>query len=191
MLLSSFGSAKAPPTKPDSVVVCETLMGELEGQMKELERLRTVKESEEKRRKNEADYSWLMNTPRKNVYRLSPVDRLVLEELSSQVRPEDSGHVIKQFRTIVETHMLDLSEIPKVFRCVIERYLSESTGTAKDDTGLKWVTRSLSDFGTTLRTIRSHSSSKVYPVASTSAEDCDNRRTQSMPEFISMRNLPV
>lgn len=198
MLLSNFGSrlqaTNVPPSKPDSVIVCETLMNELESQMKEIERLQAEKDQEEKRRTNTADYSWLMSSPTKNTYHLSPVDRLVLEELSSQVRPDDSGEVITQFRTIIESHStpFELSEVPKIFQCIIERYLAETTENVKDDTTLKWLTRSLSDFGTSIKTIRSHSSSKVYPVASgISDEEGQNRRAQSMPEFISMRTLPV
>lgn len=197
MLLSSFGSKlqtnRTPPSKPDSVIVGETLMNELESQMKECERLQQEKEQEEKRRTNTADYSWLITTPGKKSYHLSAVERLVLEELSSQVRPDDSGEVITQFRTIIESRpTLKVSEIPEVFRCIIERYLAESKETATDDTTLKWVTRSLSDFGSSMKTIRSQSSSKVYPVVNAlAAEEGQNRRAQSLPEFISMRNLPV
>ncbi|XP_031562849.1 uncharacterized protein LOC116298495 [Actinia tenebrosa] len=195
MLLGGFGLKRAdsdvPPSKPDSVLVAETLMNELESQMKIIEDLKAEREREEKRRKNTADYSWLISTPNRHNYQLSPVDRLVLEELSTKVRPEHSGEIISQFRTMLETRSFELSEIPKVFRCLIERYLAETKDLDNSST-LKWLTRSLTDLGSSIKTIRSQSSSKVYPLAvSKSDVDEQTRRVQSMPEFVAMRDLAV
>lgn len=195
MLLGGFGlrrkESEIPPSKPDSVLVAETLMNELESQMKIIEDLQAEREREEKRRKNTADYSWLISTPSRHNYQISPVDRLVLEELATKVRPEDSGEIISQFRTMVESRPFDIPEIPKVFRCIIERYLAETMEMDNSST-LKWLTRSLTDLGSNIKTIRSQSSSKVYPLAvSKSDVDEQTRRVQSMPEFIAMRDLAV
>lgn len=195
MLLGGFGlrrkESDVPPAKPDSVLVAETLMNELECQMKITEDLQAEKERDEKRRKNTADYSWLISTPNRHNYQISPVDRLVLEELATKVRPEDSGEIISQFRTMVESRPFELSEIPKVFRCIIERYLAETMEMDNNST-LKWFTRSLTDLGSSIKTIRSQSSSKVYPLAASKSDvDEQTRRVQSMPEFIAMRDLAV
>ncbi|EDO36221.1 predicted protein [Nematostella vectensis] len=203
MSLSNFGLKKrpteAPYSKPDYILVCETILCELEGQIKSLEDRQQEMEKEEKRKACIADYSWLISSPERKSFQIPPAQRLTLEDLAAKVRPEDSSEILSQFRKVLESQKLVPRDLPQIMQCVIERYLSERKD-SDSDTTMQWISRSVSGIGSSFKTLRSHSSSKVYPgliaseeiiCDSTSDGDDRTKRSKSLPEFVAMKNLPV
>lgn len=180
----------SPPVKAESDVVCEALMEELESQIKDVDRINREVEREKKKMANEADYSWLISTPPKS-FEIPQMERLVLEQLASKVRPQDSGNVISGFRDAVQGIPRDPKELPQVMRCIIEKNLLERSNKSEEtESTLRWITRSMSQ----LRTLTSQSSGRVYPVADIELEDVPRtRRVKSMSDFPRSRelNLPV
>ncbi|XP_022793585.1 uncharacterized protein LOC111332501 [Stylophora pistillata] len=187
--LTSLGlklkSRDSPPAKADSDVVCEALMMELECQIKDIERINREGEREKKRMANIADYSWLISTPQKS-FEIPQMERLALEQLASKVRPEDSGNVISEFRSIIEGIPRDVKEIPQVMRCIIDKHLLETSQDIEEST-FRWLTRSMSQ----LRTLSNHTSGKVYPVTDDLElqERPEPRRVKSMSDFPRSREL--
>ena len=182
---------EVPPTKSDSTLVCEALMMELESQIKEADRLCRQIDKEMKIGRNVADYSWLVAAPSKS-YEIPQMERLALEDLAFRVEAKDSNEIITQFRAFVEGIARQPKELPQIMRSLIERYLADKPVKEGDST-LNWITRSVSQLGGNLRTLKSHSSNKVYPVASTFSEGMihDRRRVKSMSDFNEFRQLPV
>ena len=178
----------SPPVKAESDVVCEALMEELESQIKDVDRINREVEREKKRMANEADYSWLISTPPKS-FEIPQMERLVLEQLASKVRPQDSGNVISEFRDAVQGIPRDTKELPQVMRCIIEKNLLERSNKSEEtESTLRWITRSMSQ----LRTLTSQSSGRVYPVADIELEDVPRtRRVKSMSDFPHSRELTL
>lgn len=81
-------SARSP-----AEMVLETLMMELAGQMREVERQQRERRSAVRKICTGVDYSWLASAPRPT-YDLSPGERLQLEDVCAKIHPSSCGPAI-------------------------------------------------------------------------------------------------
>lgn len=81
-------SARSP-----AEMVLETLMMELAGQLREVERQQRERRSAARKVCTGVDYSWLASTPRP-AYDLSPGERLQLEDVCAKIHPSYCGPAI-------------------------------------------------------------------------------------------------
>ncbi|XP_070559935.1 protein RD3-like [Ptychodera flava] len=182
-LMSWFrGSDCRPPEKSETVVVTESLLLELDTQIRENERIAREKDHEEKIKRSSVDYSWLISTPPKN-FEIPQIQRLEIEELCTKVKPQESGKVITRFREVLERNP-KVQEIPLLFKSVIQQVLQERP---KEESVGEWVlkrTASLTKLKPAIHT-------RVYPFGSGNEDDThsdetemvETRRVMSLPEF--------
>ena len=177
-----------PSPKTDSMHVCESLMSELESQLREAKKRHEELEREQRRKANIADYSWLVSAPRKAPY-MTQFERIELEDLASQVKPGETTQIMAEFRLAIEGNYRRPEELPSLLRSLIIKYIS-GRPEQEDESAMRWLSRSVSSLSASLRTLRSHTSAKVYP-SSVSDEVLDTRRVKSMSDFIPLREMPV
>lgn len=177
-----------PSPKPVSAYICESLMDELESQIREAEKLVNEEEREEKRKARIADYSWLISVPKKAAF-MSQFERIGLEDLASQVKPYETTQIMAEFRSAIEGNHRKPEELPSLLRLIIKKHIADRPE-EEEDSALRWLSRSVSSLSVSLKTLRSHSSARVFPSTDTD-EALDPRRVKSMSDFIPMRELPV
>lgn len=114
-------SSKQPNRRLNSDLVSETLMEELHTRMKEAEYLKREKESQMKKDAGIPDYTWLVsNTPKQ--YKITHMLKIELEDLASQIEPDDTRLIIENFRrTIYEETRVEM--IPESFKAILKRHL--------------------------------------------------------------------
>ncbi|KAI8511298.1 retina development in camera-type eye [Branchiostoma belcheri] len=153
--------------------------------------VRRAGEEEERRRQTKVDYSWLACTSARSRprYQMSQMDRLELETMCSQVRPEESGDVIVRFRDRLYPEMPP-QEIPLVLRAVI-RQVFQRRNPAPDSWARRLRSQSMI-LWTTQSSARVHPSSRESSGEETGIE-MDARRVYSLPDFTakSVAQLPV
>lgn len=81
-------SARSP-----AEMVLDTLMMELAGQLREVERQQRERRSAVRKICTGVDYSWLASTPRPT-YDISPGERLQLEDVCAKIHPSYCGPAI-------------------------------------------------------------------------------------------------
>ncbi|XP_069464619.1 protein RD3 [Ambystoma mexicanum] len=168
-------------------MVIETLMMELNWQLKQAERQQREREKEYRKITTGVDYSWLVSYPRHG-YEISPGERLQLEDSCSKVHPSYCGPVILRFRQLIAEYDPEVQEVASLFRSV----LTEAFEKMKEEEESKklanqWNTRRA--LSLSLTTFKSRS--RIYPFNSdikTISEDVEQsgdraRRVWSMPEF--------
>nr|XP_034369444.1 protein RD3 isoform X1 [Arvicanthis niloticus] len=173
-------SARSP-----AETVLETLMMELAGQLREVERQQRERRSAVRKICTGVDYSWLASTPRPT-YDISPGERLQLEDVCAKIHPSYCGPAILRFRQLLAEREPEVQEVARLFRSVLQEALEKM----KQEEEAHRLTRqwslrprgSLSSFKTRAR---------IAPFASdirTISEDVERdapppQRTWSMPEF--------
>lgn len=172
-----YGDAR-PPEKPESVVIAESLLMELDAQIKEAEERQREKELEERRKTQAVDYSWLITTVPKS-YEMQPVERLELEDLCSKVSPHESGQVITMFRGLLVREP-PIPEIPRILRSVIMQTMQRRP---KEETMTDWVTRRTKSIA------QLRPSSKVMPLLASEDASSLDRRT-SLPAYCTHNQVP-
>ncbi|XP_002737849.1 protein RD3-like [Saccoglossus kowalevskii] len=178
------GADYRPPEKCESIVVAESLLLELDTQMKEIERISREKEQEDKMKNSCVDYTWLISAPSKS-FEMPQIQRLEIEELCSKVKPQESGKVITRFREILLRKPC-VEEIPPLFKAVLQQVLQERP---KEESLGEWVlkrTASLTKLKPSLHT-------RVYPFGGSGSDNestgtdetemTETRRVMSLPEF--------
>lgn len=94
-------------------MVVETLMMELNWQIKQAEKQQHERENEYRKIKTGVDYGWLVSYP-KHAYDISPTERLQLEDMCIKIHPPYCGPVIFRYRESSEgtklMHMLAMVE---------------------------------------------------------------------------------
>ena len=173
-----------PQEKNDALVVQESLLMELDFQIREAERRLKEEEEELKRQKSGVDYSWLVNQPPK-VYEMPQLERLELEEVCAKVKPNESGQVIMMFRGSLSREPPP-HEIPRILRAIIIQILE---GRPKEETMTEWVVKRTAS----LATLRIRPQSKVTPLGPEEFE-LENGRAmaRSNPEFGDrVEDLPI
>ncbi|XP_060079214.1 protein RD3-like [Ylistrum balloti] len=144
-----------PPERNQQSQVSDSLMNELDFQIKELEKLERENDQEKQRRETGVDYSWLISAPTK-YYEIPQLERLELEGLCYQVKPEETGKVLNLFRDALFNEPKP-SELSRIMRACIRQTLEQRP---KEESLAAWVTkRSLSLGSLRIRPI----SSKVSP----------------------------
>ncbi|XP_033744666.1 protein RD3-like [Pecten maximus] len=144
-----------PPERDQQSQVSDSLMNELDFQIKELERLERENDLDKKRKESGVDYSWLISTPTKS-YEVPQLERLELEGLCYKVKPEETGKVLNLFRDALFNEPKP-SELSRILRACIRQVLEQRP---KEETLASWVTkRSLSLGSLRIRP----TSSKVSP----------------------------
>ncbi|XP_069090037.1 protein RD3 [Pleurodeles waltl] len=168
-------------------MVMETLMVELNWQIKQTEKQQRERENEYRKIKTGVDYSWLVSYP-KHSYEINPGDRLQLEDLCAKIHPSYCGPVILRFRHLITEYDPEVQEVAPLFRSVLQ----EAFDKMKEEEESKkltsqWNTRRT--LSLSLTTFKSRS--RIYPFSSdikTISEDVEHgaepaRRVWSMPEF--------
>ncbi|KAK7140983.1 hypothetical protein R3I93_015204 [Phoxinus phoxinus] len=125
---------KVPGQRTPEELVTNTLMLELGAMVKRTERIRLEKAAEVRKRRNSssgADYSWLAGPQPRAPYELTPGEVLDLQELCAQIPPQQCGPVIVRFRKQVSEFEADVTEVPKLFRGVLQNCLDELQGDAE------------------------------------------------------------
>lgn len=151
-----------PPSKNEKSMVADSLMSELDYNIKELEKVRIDKEQEETRKKTGVDYSWLITTPPKG-YTIPQLQRLELEELFYQVKPEECGSILALFRDSLLNEPQS-SELPSIFRACVQQILQQRP---KEQSLTEWVTqRTMS-----LTSLKGRHSAQVVPSGDATCRD--------------------
>ncbi|KAJ8790179.1 hypothetical protein J1605_004646 [Eschrichtius robustus] len=179
---------EAPPrlsSRSPAEMVLETLMVELEGQMREAERQQWERSNAVRKICTGVDYSWLASAPRPT-YDLSPGERLQLEDVCAKIHPSYCGPAILRFRQLMAEQEPEVQEVSRLFRSVLQEVLERM----KQEEEAHKLTRqwSLRPRGS-LATFRSRA--RITPFASdirTISQDVERDappppRTWSMPEF--------
>ncbi|ETE73092.1 Protein RD3, partial [Ophiophagus hannah] len=91
-------------------MVTETLMMELDWQIKEAEKQQREKENEYRKIKTGVDYGWLVSYP-KHGYDISPGERLQLEDICSKIHPSYCGPIIIRSRIRISPFSSDIKTI--------------------------------------------------------------------------------
>ncbi|XP_074645972.1 protein RD3-like [Tubulanus polymorphus] len=172
--------------KPEPLMVAESLLTELDFQIRDLEKLSAEREQETRRRQTGVDYSWLMTRCPAKSYQVPQLERLGLEELCYKVKPCECGPIIEEFRRCLESPR-NPTEMPHLLRTVIHKQLDQRP---KPETLLgNWVKRT-----TSLTNLRSRKRTKISPVyddddeideleMQTSESDSSSSFNKSLPIF--------
>ncbi|XP_069821480.1 protein RD3-like isoform X2 [Dendropsophus ebraccatus] len=120
---SDGSSAKLAP-RSSAELVTETLMLELGSHLKRAEKQQRERLIEYRRVKNGVDYTWLASFPRQG-YEISPGDQLDLRDICSKISPSQCGPVILRFRRLMLEFEPEGAEIPRLFRSVLQDFVSQ------------------------------------------------------------------
>ncbi len=115
------GESKATSEPRQSELVSETLFEELNSRIKEADCNRRQRMSQLKRDSGIPDYSWLVSNS-DQPYKIPNMLRIELEDLASQIEPDDTCHVISCFRKRVNDET-PVEEIVECFKDVLKRRL--------------------------------------------------------------------
>ena len=119
-ILRSNGS-KIPNGRLKSDLVAETLLEELESCMREVDACQRQKEAQSKRDSGVPDYSWLVSNS-EQPYKIPNLLKIELEDLTTQIDPDDTSRVIINFRKSV-TDFMKVQDIPECFKSVLKRHI--------------------------------------------------------------------
>jgi len=140
-------------SRMDGLRVADSLLSELSFQMRNVEDRKREEEQECRRVANGGvDYGWLVMEPTK-YYRLSEIEQLDLEDLCCRITPEESGSVIRAFRSAVEPpHEPTVHRLPSILRAVIRQTIDNRP--IKQSRGMlalssEWIGRSIASLRST------------------------------------------
>lgn len=145
---------RKPPGRDAKTVVADSMMSELDHNIKEIEKMKVQKEQEETKKKTGVDYSWLITTPPKG-YEIPQLERLELEELFYQVKPEECGKILTLFRDALLNDPQPF-ELPSLMRACTRQIIQQRP---KEQSLTEWVTqRTMS-----LASLKGRHAAKVMP----------------------------
>lgn len=127
---------RKPPIRNAKTVVADSIMSELDYSIKEIEKVKLQREQEESRKKTGVDYSWLMTTQPKG-YEIPQLERLELEELFYQVKPEECGKILTLFRDSLLNDP-EPYELPSIMKACTRQILQQRP---KEPSLSEWVTQ--------------------------------------------------
>ena len=185
--------AEQPPEKSESVLVTESLLMELDYQMREAEeRMKQVKQDHKRKISGGVDYGWLCMT-REKPFEMAQLERLELEELCKKIKPDECGRVILMFRDALVREP-EVHEVPRILRAVICQVLD---GRPKEETMPEWVMRSITSLSkfrpnTRVSPIDIQDDSEGVSQNSTSMKSTSNVGSgEEGPTFDMVEELPV
>ncbi|XP_064302245.1 protein RD3 [Phalacrocorax carbo] len=191
MSLASWFRWNEPPNRisqrnPTEMVI-ETLMMELNWQIKQAEKQQRERENEYRKIKTGVDYGWLVSYPKQS-YDISPGERLQLEDMCTKIHPSYCGPVILRFRQLIAEYEPEVQEVSRLFRSVLQ----EAAEKIKEEEEAKklarqWNTKNKTSLSLTTFKSRSRISPFISDIK-TISEDVERgtqptRRVWSMPEF--------
>lgn len=177
---------KTLPERDEKTMVADSLMSELEYNIKELEKLNYQRQQEENRRKTGVDYSWLITTTPKG-FEIPQLERLELEELFYQIKPEECGKILTLFRDALLNEPRPC-ELPSLIKSCARQIVQQRP---KEHSLTEWVTqRTMS-----LASLKGRHGAKVVPTTvdpENNAEIENEERLFHNRNFISdIDSLPV
>ncbi|XP_043916185.1 protein RD3 [Protopterus annectens] len=181
------------PQKSAADMMTETLMLELNWQIKQAEKRQRERENEYRRIKTGVDYSWLVSYP-KHSYDITPSERMEMEDACAKLHPSCCGQVIIRFRQLVSEYEPEAQEVSRLFRSVLQ----DTTEKMQAEEETKKLTRQWATKRTmslSLTTFKSRA--RIYPFNNsikTISEDVERvaeptRRVWSMPEFRTIKDF--
>ena len=138
------------PEPDKQTLVQDRIISELENTIKFFEKKKIELQKEKIRQKSKVDYTWLMNIPYKK-YKIPSLERMEIETIAYQIRPEDVGLCIRRFKDQIIRSTVP-GDIPNLMMQTLRKLL--------DDYEVEKYTTEFTR-NTFLRRIRSES--KVYP----------------------------
>ncbi|KAM3920012.1 protein RD3-like [Leptodactylus fuscus] len=188
------GSAVKLAPRSSAELVTETLMLELGSHLKRAEKQQRERFIEYRRVKNGVDYTWLASVPRQG-YDISPGDQLELRDICSKISPSQCGPVILRFRRLMLEFEPEGAEIPRLFRTVLQDFMTQEEELQKTKDGRlaqRRRAKSLATFSFKPARLR------VNPFQMEDAHGSDTEsemvsagrsRSKSMPEFTMTREV--
>lgn len=129
------GETRSPIEKDIHVVVTESLLLELEIQLKVLELHHWKIEQEERRQQTGVDYSWLVSNETRS-FQIPPVEHAQIVHISQQVHPDECSRIIKLFRDALLCKPL-LKDVTSIFKAAITQVIQQRP---KEETFTEWFT---------------------------------------------------
>ena len=111
------------PTIDSQSVVQESIMGELDLTVKFFEKREFEIFKERARQTSKADYTWLITVPIKS-YKIRPLERMEIETLAYQIKPEHLNTCIRQFRNRISLET-ETEDLPALMKQTLRKILGE------------------------------------------------------------------
>lgn len=190
----SDGSKVKLAPRSSAELVTETLMLELGSHLKRAEKQQRERLIEYRRVKNGVDYTWLASIPRQG-YEISPGDQLEIRDICSKISPSQCGPTILRFRRLVLEFEPDGAEIPRLFRSVLQDFVTREEEQRKSDDahlGRRRRAKSLATFSFKPSRLRVNpfQLEDAHCLDSESEQFAAHRaRSKSMPEFTMTREV--
>ncbi|XP_040266000.1 protein RD3-like [Bufo bufo] len=188
------GSAVKLAPRGSAELVTETLMIELGSHLKRAEKQQRERLIEYRRVKNGVDYTWLASFPRQG-YEISPDDQLELRDICSKIKPSQCGPVILRFRRLMLEFEPEGAEIPRVFRSVLQDFVTQDEEERKTQDG-RWGKRRRAKSLATFTFKPSRLRVNPFQLEDTHGSDTESElvasgraRSKSMPEFSIAREV--
>ncbi|XP_014767662.1 protein RD3 [Octopus bimaculoides] len=150
-------STRGPLEKDWQLVVTDSLILELETQLRDLEQHYWEMEQEERRQQTGVDYSWLVSNETRT-YQIPHVERMQLVSLCQLVKPEECSCIIKSFRNCLLQEP-PLTEVTALFKLCITQILEERP---KEETFTEWVSTRTANLINNMKQLRP--SPQVSPI---------------------------
>ncbi|KAM9301464.1 protein RD3-like [Gastrophryne carolinensis] len=189
----SGGSATKIMPRSSAEMVTETLMLELGSHMKRAEKQQRERLIEYRRVKSGVDYTWLASIPRQG-YEIAPGDQLELRDICSKISPSQCGPAILRFRRLVLEFEPDGSEIPRLFRSVLQDFVAQEEAQRRMRQDVHWEKRRRAKSLATFHFMPSRLRVNPFQLEDTYGSDSEappsgRARSKSMPEFSNTREV--
>jgi len=122
------GTTQSHPVKQHTArkVIAETLLQELEFQIRESQNYARDVEKQKTADSGRPDYTWLMDTPKS--YRVPPVVRTEIEELSKYLDVDEVSTIIKEFRDAID-YDIAVDKMVNYLKFIINHHVQEKRKT--------------------------------------------------------------
>eukprot|EP00111_Clytia_hemisphaerica_P021304 TCONS_00062720-protein len=111
-------------------IISETLLQELEFQITENENYAKDLEKQKNNASGRPDYTWLMDKPK--TYRLPPLTRLELEEMSKYLHVDDVSLIIQEFRDAID-YDVAVDKLANYLKFIMNHHIHEKRKTKNSD----------------------------------------------------------
>ena len=111
------------PEVDDQALVQERIMSELDATIKFFEHKTFEIFKEKARRNSKVDYTWLISVPYRQ-YKIPPLERMEIETLAYQIRPEHVGQCIRQFKSLI-TSSSKVADIASLMKQTLRKILGD------------------------------------------------------------------
>uniref|UniRef100_A0A7M5XBM2 Uncharacterized protein n=1 Tax=Clytia hemisphaerica TaxID=252671 RepID=A0A7M5XBM2_9CNID len=133
-------------------IISETLLQELEFQITENENYAKDLEKQKNSSSGRPDYTWLMDKPK--TYRLPPLTRLELEEMSKYLHVDDVSLIIQEFRDAID-YDVAVDKLANYLKFIMNHHIHEKRKTKNSDEYQRFTINN-NKFGTRPKSIKCH-----------------------------------